>query len=57
MKTNVAIDSNSTKEVPFDANIDELLNGSLNFALVGLGGEQLDSPCIEKRNFELSTDN
>jgi hypothetical protein len=44
MKTNVAIDSSSTKEVPFDANIDELLNGSVNFALVGLGVSSLTIP-------------
>jgi hypothetical protein len=36
MKTNVAIDSSSTKEVPFDANIDELLNGSVNLGVSSL---------------------
>jgi hypothetical protein len=58
MKTNTTIDSSMSKEVPLDANVDELLNGSgVNFAPVGLGSEQLDTPCIEKRHFELKTYN
>jgi hypothetical protein len=57
MKTNATIDSSATKEVPLDADVDELLNGGVNFAPVGLGGEQLDTPCIERRHLELRTDN
>jgi hypothetical protein len=58
MKTNTTIDSSTTKEVPLDADVDKLLNGSgIKFAPVGLGGEQLDTPCIEKGHFELKTYN
>jgi hypothetical protein len=57
MKTNAAIESSVAKEVPLDADIDELPNGSINFTPVGFGGEQLDNACIEKRYFELRTNN
>jgi hypothetical protein len=47
-----------TKEVPLDADVNKLLNGSsVNFAPVGLRGEQLDTHCIEKEHFKLKTYN
>jgi hypothetical protein len=39
-----------------DADVDELLNGSVDYAPVDLGGDQLDTPCIEKRHFQLRID-
>jgi hypothetical protein len=46
-----------TKEIPLEADVDELLNGSDEFTPVGIGGEQLDTPCIKKGYFELRTNN
>jgi hypothetical protein len=57
MKTNAAIKKSVTKEIPLEADVDELLNGSDEFTPVGIGGEQLDTPCIKKRYFELRTNN
>jgi hypothetical protein len=46
MKSNAAIGSSVTKEVPLDADVDKLLNGGVDFDPVGLGGEQRDIPYI-----------
>jgi hypothetical protein len=49
MKTNAAIKKSVTKEIPLEADVDELLNGSDEFTPVGIGGKQLDTPCIKKK--------
>jgi hypothetical protein len=44
-----AIDLSATKELPLDADVDELPNASVKVAAVGLGGMQLDTPGYSKK--------
>jgi hypothetical protein len=44
MKTMAAIDLSVTKQVPLDVDVGELMNGRMEVAMVGLGGESSTMP-------------
>jgi hypothetical protein len=44
MKTMPSIDLSMAKEVTFDADVSELLNGRIEIAVVGLGGDSSTLP-------------
>jgi hypothetical protein len=48
MKTMAAIDLSVTKEVPLDANVEELLDSCNEVALVGIGSDSSALPAYSK---------